>query len=206
MRAPDKEALVDRKSAALLWVEAADAAATVIVDLFGVEVTPGRSAPALADSELVVKCWNLRKPEKLARPDYNAHIAGWIINGPYHPFWRWWNLSIVHLRDIPGVEPAHVQFPGATHEVIIATINPERCSKPDIDALERGTVQLPFLSPMDLVHQVILVSDEQAAELAELMINAILSGDYSPDSDFRGRWKSILDRTAEHLRLGGHPG
>lgn len=205
MRGPDKESDLERGCPALAWVSAADNATEVLAAAFGVELPPDAGTPAPTDEELVVRCWKLAKRDT-GVPDHQASCAAWLVNGPFHPFWRWWQLAIVHLRPIPGVKPAHVQFPGASHEVLIASIDPTRLREPDVEKIERGKQTLPYLQPLDLVHQVILASDAQAEELADLMIAPILAGSYSPDSDFRSAWKSILDRTAEHLRLDGHPG
>jgi hypothetical protein len=62
-----------------------------------------------------------------------------------------------------------------------------------------------FLSPIDLCHQFIVKDDEQATELGEGVVKAIVLHGASPDQDFRQQWIETVNRTAEHLRLGHHP-
>lgn len=137
--------------------------------------------------------------------------ADYLVTGPYHPFWKWWMVSIVHLRPLEGAPPPHVRFPGATHEIMCLSLDPEprngRPAEPDLDRIEAGDVEggLPgFLQPPDWVVQVILPDDDGARTLAELVVREIASG-RSCDSDFRSWWERTIQTTAEHVRLGGHP-
>lgn len=139
-----------------------------------------------------------------------AGIASWLINGPYHPAWSWWFVGTVHLRNEPGTKIAQIAYPGATHEIMCWSLDPEarngRPDKPDVDALERGELEArpAFLTPADWIVQFIVTDDEQAGTLTDLVIEQIVAG-RSCDSDFRGWWEDAIHKTAEHLRLGGHP-
>lgn len=166
----------------------------------------------------VARAWRIRES-----PATNeAHAQSWghgsagvgadfIVNGPYHPFWSWWYISAVHLRPLEGAPPPHLRFPGATHEIMCLSLDPEprngRPKTPNLERIEAGDVEggLPgFLSPPDWVVQVILPGDVKARQLVDLAVQRICAGQ-SCDSDFRSWWERSIQTTAEHLRLGGHP-
>ena len=162
---------------------------------------------------------DVTRPEDLPDPDLTGAICGefkwaawkipasgdpsktdvgaWFLFCPgAHPCWSWWVLAAISLEDRPGIPPAKISFEGATHEVLIHALDPETDHGLDL-------TRVTPLQPVDLVHQVRLPGDELAVELLELCARRCMRGDISPDSDFRLRWKKILDATSEHL-LGGH--
>jgi hypothetical protein len=127
-------------------------------------------------------------------------LAGWVVRGPFHPFWQWWMVTVVHLRDIPGQSPAHKSYPEAEFEFIILSANPEH-SPPDPDNPAGG---YKFLVPPDVVEQFHGVSDHDAKRILESSVRAICDGIMSPDSDYRSIWKETLAGTVQHFREGGH--
>jgi hypothetical protein len=167
----------------------------------------------------VAQAWRVRTSQ--ASEDGHARSWGyesasvgsdWIVHGPYHLLWQWWYVSTIHLRDdLDGAPPAHVRFPGASHEIMCMTLNPDpkdgRPKIPDLDKLERGDAEggLPgFLSPPDFAVQFIVADDVQARDLGDHVVRHICAGQ-SCDSDFRSYWESVIAKTAEHFRLDGHP-
>lgn len=143
------------------------------------------------------KAWQMSK--RVDGPkDWEASIASWVVeaNG-FHPLWNRWVVSAIHLRPIEGVKPASLQFETATHEFVIAAIDPE--SEFDVDR-----PPFMFLMPLDLTHQVGGIDDAQAARIVSLMVRTILDGNMSPDQDFRSLWESLLDNTARHMAEGKH--
>src|SRR6185436_14739660 len=82
--------------------------------------------------------------------DHEATLWSALLRVPgAHPFWSWWLLTVLHLRDIPGVRPAHLQFEGAGHEFSIIAIDPTDESQPNLFAFEnRAQDGFPLLSPM----------------------------------------------------------
>lgn len=151
---------------------------------------------------LVARCWKCGVTEIEGVP--TANIASYLIFAPLaHPLWSWHVLSVVHLRETPELgPPRHVAFPGATHEVLVLALDPRKDAQLDPD----DPMTWKFLVPPDVVHQVILEDDDAAATLADQVARAVASGDLIPDSDWRSLWVAALDLTAEHSRLGGHPG
>lgn len=136
------------------------------------------------------------------RPEFEATVSFWLVCAPSsHPWWWWYVVSVIHLRQIPGTPPVHFQFPGATHEVLFLALSPEH-PLPDVEDWKA----MQYLTPPDLVHQVILPDDDGARELCELVVKGIVCLEMNPDVDNRSTWRSSLDQTAEHVRLGGHPG
>lgn len=136
-------------------------------------------------------------------PDHQACLGSWLLNMPgAHPFWSYWLVTCVHLRDIPGVKPAHKKYPEAEFEFSIHSIDPERCPEPDPDKALEG---FPLLSPVDVVEHFHGLSDRDALRVAEAGINAMCHGRISPDQDFRAEWHRVITGTVEHFRQGGHP-
>lgn len=129
-------------------------------------------------------------------------IAVWMVNGPYHPFWSWWYVGVISLKDLPGVPPAHKQYPEAEYEYSVYSCEGE----PDIAAMESGDLEnrgFGFLQPADVIFHFHGVTDDQAEKIAEAAVAAIVGGQ-SCDSDFREWWKSALATTVEHYVLGTH--
>lgn len=135
----------------------------------------------------------------------SASLADWIVNGPYHPLWRWWYVGLVHLRSIPGAPPANKQYPEAEYEILCMSLDPDgqpgRAKVPDLEKIEAGDMKggLPgFLSPPDWAVQFHGVTDEQAVEVADLAARAIANGQ-SCDSDFRSWWHAAIPNTVKHV-------
>lgn len=147
------------------------------------------------------RAWRIQHDVEPDVPDHQAGVGSWLVYAPYgHPLWYWYCVGGVHLRPIEGVKPATIQFPGATHEILFCALSPER-PLPSLDDWKEAA----FLQPLDLTHQFIVPDDIAAAELTELVVRHIVAGN-SPDQDYRSYWRDVIDKTAEHQRLGKHPG
>ena len=70
----------------------------------------------------VARAWRVPKPPD-APKDQDATVAAWLIEGPFHPAWQHWLMSVVHLREIPGVKPAVKRYPEAAYEFLIASLH-----------------------------------------------------------------------------------
>lgn len=115
-----------------------------------------------------------------------ACLAHWLIYSPHqHPIWQYWWVTLIHLRDIPGSEPAHKDFEGAEYEISSLAQVPSEEPNPD-DAKGTRRVMLPY----DINEQFGGVSDKQAVALAETWVRDIIGGRLNPDSDYRRVWKS----------------
>jgi len=67
---------------------------------------------------------------------------------------------VVHLRPEPGLGPAHLQYPEATHELMLAALDPDQHPE-----AQRPDTWRP-LRPLNLVYQFHGLSDARAATLA----------------------------------------
>lgn len=120
-----------------------------------------------------------------------ATLGVWIVNAPnVHPFWEWWAVIAVHLRDEPGLAPARRDSATATHELIALALNPE-AGPPDVDALE-----LPYMTPPDQVVQFEAPGDAAARRTLERVIDAVVDGNLPPDQDWRSRWATRVPELA----------
>ena len=135
-------------------------------------------------------------------PDTKATLAVWLVWCPgAHPFWHWWLISVIHLRPLEGVRPAFIREPGATHEVIVASLDPDH-PIPDPRAFRIEDIR--FLTPIDVMEQFQVASDVEAEEICALAVRACCDGRLSPDQDFRSLWHATLKATAQHYRGGQH--
>lgn len=129
-----------------------------------------------------------------------ALSGGWMVHAPgSHPFWPWHFISITHLRDEPGVPPADLAFPEATHELIVLALDPDHYPPP-LD----GSARIRAMYPPDVVQQMVLPDDSEARKLLWLVIRAVCDGVLIPDQDYRQSWADAIEATAEHSRQGGH--
>lgn len=112
-------------------------------------------------------------------------VAAFIIEAPWaHPMWHSYMLAAGHLRDVPGVKPAHISLPGATHEMWLFALNPEYPREPVI----AGTGHMRFLQPLNFVAQFIATSDGMARERMLKTAEEIIDGKLSPDTDYIKWW------------------
>lgn len=154
------------------------------------------------------RAWHLpaATDEDIARnPDYAASIDGWLLNVPgAHPIWHYWVLWAVSLHDLPNQSrPPARHYIGAEFEIGIYSIDPERCPWPDPDEYRKGC---PPLHPVDLVYQSHGLTDDQIKTIVGLMVDQMVTGQMSPDSDYSEAWKSSLASTITHFRDGFHDG
>jgi hypothetical protein len=148
--------------------------------------------------------WELDREALCSSGDATATVlAVYLLDVPSaHPAWDCYLLSIIHLRDVPGIPAAHREFPTATHEILLWALNPES------DASWNGIAFPPegrfLLTPPNLIEQVELPSDEYALELVALLARAFIDGILSPDTDFRRMQQQAIRETALHMREGRH--
>jgi hypothetical protein len=150
------------------------------------------------------RAWQIDLSKAPDCPEKPGMVATWLINVPgAHPFWSYWTITVMSLRDLPGVKPAFKKYPEAEYEFMILTVDPERCPEPDPD--EIAAKGHPFLTPVDVVEQFHGVTDQDASRIAEGAVNAILTGNISPDQDFRPFWRKLIAGTVQHFVAGKHP-
>jgi len=115
-------------------------------------------------------------------PPRGAEVCNWVVHAPQsHPYWPVVVISCITLRDIPGVPPAVISLPGATHEVYVFALNPDY----EVDMDKGGWA---YLTPANFVGQFIEANDTAAAIRVRGSVHEILAGTLNPDSDGRSQW------------------
>jgi len=147
----------------------------------------------------VGRAWLFRKPANEVEPEYEACLATWLVNRPgLNVDWAWWLVAVIHLRDVPGAEPAFLAYPQAEYEFMIYAIDPEQCPNPEPDA----EIGYPILTPYEVVEQFHEVTDTDASRLCELGVRTILSGGLDPVEDHQAYWNQLIVKNVAEFRDG----
>lgn len=151
------------------------------------------------------KAWRVTMPPlgQRRKPDFDATVDMFLVQRrAAHPVWDHWLVSLVHLRPMAGVRPAHVTVAGATHELMIVALNPE-FQLPPLDC--RSPLWAPkYLTPIDVTEQFPCPDDAFAQHFLELSVTAIVNGYISPDEAARALWKESIATTLRHYGDGTH--
>jgi hypothetical protein len=137
-------------------------------------------------------------------PAQQASLACWFLHIPgAHPLWSRFLLSAVHLREVDGAPPAFKRFAGATHEMLVIALDPALEPRPDDVTTWR------HLTPVNVVEQFAVNTDEDAIAITEALARACVDGLLLVEPEgilgAREQWTQTVSSTSEHLRLGGHP-
>jgi hypothetical protein len=138
-----------------------------------------------------------------------ATLLWWLITAPpYHPLWSQYVLSVVTLDEQPGVPAPVLQFPGATHELIVMALNPgdppRRHTAEDLESLAGWG----YLTPINVAHQ-FTATDDEMRQLAELACVGVVNGALNPEtadapSRVREAWLTACVKTLAHIRGEEH--
>jgi hypothetical protein len=143
-------------------------------------------------------------------PDHGGSVAQWILRCPGQtPAWDTYVVSTVHLRDIPGVPPAVLNIPGASHEFSIWALDPSSLgiSSPLEVLLTRVEGEgFQFLRPSNYVKQYVGLTDSEAEQATDLLAEAILIGSLPAEPPLSGGdyWSVFMERTIEHIQTHRH--
>ena len=133
-----------------------------------------------------------------------ATVAGYYIHRPAGLPWTWWQIAVVHLREVEGAPPAKIFLPGATHEFVFASLDTFANGR-DPEAKPPNPVKpgAQILTPPDYVGQFAGLTDEQAAKVLKIVAMAICSGVAPvPDGLTRTWWANALQNTVSHTLNG----
>lgn len=109
-------------------------------------------------------------------------LAAWIVHAPsYHVAWHSYLISVVHLRNLPGLPKVVKYDERATHEVGVLALAPEQ------PPLTPGG-PIKYLTPPNYMEQFLAVDDDAAVAHVLRAVVDICNGDLSPDTDFRADW------------------
>lgn len=116
-------------------------------------------------------------------------VGCWFVYAPWmHPGWSWYLAAMCHLRPVAGMREPRRQFPDATHEVIVAALNPRAGV-----FLERTEPLRPF----NICQQFDAANDAHARLIFEDSLELVARGQLSLDSDFRPVWEHRLRKSAD---------
>lgn len=129
-------------------------------------------------------------------------VAWWLLTAPdAHPLWSQYLLACVRLRDnVPGFPPPRRQFDGATHELVVAAVDPTR--GPYDPAHAAGGV--PLLEPVNVAEQ-FAAADQEMAALTAWAAWGVTAGALWPETgdapdEIRLTWRAVLAETLAHIR------
>lgn len=136
------------------------------------------------------------------RPAMTATLGSWLIRAPGQAAaWEHYQLSVVHLRPIPGAPEAVIARPGSTHELLLVALDSSR--HPTVDDLE----SLHHLVPINASVQ-FASTDNDALRLAEQAVMRVCDGQMPAEPAFPGAgqrlWTEAVDQTLAHYREGKH--
>lgn len=150
------------------------------------------------DGSRACQAWNCEIPETKKNGDAHSALRQWVVKGPFHPFWNTWIVTVLHLRDLPGLQPSTKTSPEMTHEFIMFALNPGKDQfSPTVYDPDDLPFPLPYLQPIDVTCQVECKSDAHAVDLCDLAVKIIMDGHATPDQDFRPFWERTLPATAK---------
>lgn len=130
----------------------------------------------------------------------SATLSSYLVHCPnLHAFWSYWWVSLIHLREVEGIQPAVRDFENAEHEISVYAQNPE--IEPDPDSMKTVAVLLP----VDVTEQVHGLTDGEAVDVLQMLVERVIDGSLSPDSDFRRFWKPAIVYSVEQLAMRRHP-
>jgi hypothetical protein len=126
------------------------------------------------------------------QPVAYGRLAAWLVTGPFHAFWHYWMLSIIHLRSLPDGPEAVKTYPEATHEFSILSLDDAGGHDP------KDTSGWLPLQPPDVCEQFHGLTDEQGVCMLRTFVQAICDGKISPDSDHRRFWHILIQQAMRH--------
>lgn len=140
-------------------------------------------------------------------PQASETVCTWLLTAPYaSPAWSQYNLVVVRLRDdAPGFPPPARHFPGSTHELLVVALDPDHgpYTAENMSRFHDGS--LPFLTPVNVVHQ-LEGTDDEASMLAAYAAWGVTAGVLSPEPAVPrpSDWDIALVKTLAHIRGEQH--
>lgn len=156
-------------------------------------------APDAREPDLRVGEWRLwRAPAppltELFRGHAHATLGVWLVHQPgVHLFWAYWWVTLIHLRPTEELGAAKTTAPGATHEVLCLTQDPEAAPAPD------DLSSLRVLQPPDWVWQFTASSDALAVQSVDVSLREGFAHHVPVDADYARFWADLLRGVARRL-------
>lgn len=157
----------------------------------------------------------VRLPVPEGEPVFAATVGHWLITyPPAHPLWSQYYLSGIRLMPLDGFGPAKLQFPGATHEIMLVVLHPDygpytvesmaKYSTPGSPEFQR----LPLLTPINIAWQ-FAGTDEECRKLMQAAAWGVVANILWPETAdapeyVRSGWDYSLTETLKHFRGQPH--
>jgi hypothetical protein len=110
----------------------------------------------------------------------------WILDVPWaHPLWSQYAIFLYDLTTEMDTVP-NIYLEGATHEFLLYALDPAHKLEPDLPK------EIHRLEPANHGYQFIAASDEAAELRIQGVVDLILVGHVSPDTDFGGQWDVLF--------------
>lgn len=135
-------------------------------------------------------------------------LCMWVITAPaYHPFWSQYVLGVVRLRfDTPGFPDPVLKFPGATHELHVLVLDPER-GPYTVKSVVASNFALTYVG-VNIAEQ-FEATDEEMLEVAGRCAQGVVFGVLNPETGdaparIREDWLATITVTLAHMRGEPH--
>ena len=143
------------------------------------------------------------------REEHKAQICAYLINAPsYHPDWSQYVMAVTSLASIEGVAEPELKFEGATHELMVATLQPQypQTVESILQGMRKGAPP-PALTPINVAEQ-FKATDEEMLKLTWLLGRAVVRGNLDPEavngaSAVRAKWYHTANDILNSLRGEG---
>lgn len=140
-------------------------------------------------------------------PDKTAQLSAWVITAPcWHIFWSQYMIAVVSLAEFPGIDPPVIDFPGATHELMVIALNPDHGPYDARNVTPENPVV--YMLPHNICEQ-FTTTDKRAIELCELFAGAVIDGRMCPETIedpvyVRSVWRQTISVTLDHFKDPHH--
>lgn len=115
----------------------------------------------------------------------------------YHPMLQWFVVVLNHLRESEGVMPTK-KTAACTHEVVIASVDPEVYLFDEIDPDSFSKLRL--LEPLEVWHQFQGLADPTAQEINKGILFQLVSGALQPNHECGAEWNAYLHNLEASLK------
>ena len=130
------------------------------------------------------------KRQRGINPANDATLDHWIVEAPFaHPFWHSYSIVLIHLRPMPDARETKFYLDGATHEMWVWSLDPNKSRR---RLIETGIVQGEWLSPKNFSARFIEVADDLAQARIYAAVVSITRADLSPDTDYIRYWGQLF--------------
>lgn len=133
--------------------------------------------------------------------EHPTALVTWFMHIPgAHIWWQHYQLSVVHLRDIPGEQTAKKQYPEAQYELLIIALDPHKNPVPD------DPKTWHHLLPANVSVQFHGVTDAQAIDIGDKAVVCCIDGQLfvepSGINGAREQWVTAVRNSARELAAG----